>query len=98
MKCNFMHSEWCRFLGIREASISALWMAPKECIDVAEAVDNGLNNYVMAFDALVDLCPVIEHFKRGLRHAPSDENADTAAVAGGGNAWHSDRYEGTGRF
>ncbi len=73
VKCNFMHSEWCRFLGIQEADISALWMAPKECIDVKDAVDNGLNNYVMAFDALVDLCPAIVHFQRCLKRAPSFE-------------------------
>ena len=76
-QCNFMHSEWCRFLDIQGTSLCAIWMAPLECIDVTEHVHNGLNNYVMDFNALSDLCPAIKEFKRCLKREPSLETAES---------------------
>jgi hypothetical protein len=40
-------------------------MAPKECIGVDKELYNGLDNYILAFDALADLCPIIKSLKRG---------------------------------
>ena len=86
--CKFKRKEWCRFLGIQEASIRALWMAPKECIDVREGVNNGLDNYILDFDTLVDLCPqaLIHHFKRGIRESALSRNTALASAAAGGGS------------
>jgi hypothetical protein len=64
-KCKFKCADWCQFLGIRHTSVRTLWMAPNECIGVDKELSNGLDNYILAFDDLVDLCPIIKSLNRG---------------------------------
>jgi hypothetical protein len=77
--CKFMWIDWGRFLQIPKGSIHTLWIAPKECIEADLAVKNSLNYYVLAFDALEDLCPIIQKFKRAQKVSMSRKKADMAA-------------------
>ena len=74
--CKFMWLDWCRFLHIPKSCIHTLWMAPKECIEADLAVRNSLNFYVLAFDALEGLCPIIQKFKQAPKDNVSRKKAD----------------------